>query len=815
MASKIKILMTTQNRLPGRILPGALTLLLGLAGSAVALGQAASGPVAQGPAKFAFLNEYCTECHNATDWAGGIAYDTLGETDVPQDTKLWETTVKKLRGHLMPPPGSKQPKPEHAAQLVSWLESSLDARKETPRAGHVTAQRLNRTEYANAVRSLLGIEIKVEDLLPPEIEMDGFDNIAAALTVSPSFLDQYIGAARFIAKRAVGSSKAKLGKALYLPQMGETDNMPLGSRGGFRFKHFFPVDGEYRLSILDDLTGGLYTNAAMYKQTIVVFVDGREIFRSTVGGPEDLGIADKQAADGRAKIAARFANIPFRTTSGLHEVTVTAMQRSVVLSDETIGGGLGGFGAASGGGPRLTAGVEVAGPFGETAIGSSPTRDRIFVCKPANTNEERACAEKIARTLAGKAYRRPVNDTDMAKLLTFFDSGRREIGDFDGGVQEVVMGVLSSPDFLYRIIPPRGDGHSTQPLTALELASRLSFFLWSDLPDDPLLQSAISGKLAEPAEYSRQVDRMLADKRASALVTGWAMRWLNVDDLKAVDPDPRLFPRFTEAMRQDFSTELRLFLADVLLNNKSVLELLSANYSYLNERMAGLYGVQGVLGPQFRRVELNNPVRRGLLGKSGVLLRTSYGDRTSPVLRGAWVLEKLLGTPPTPPPPGVETNLNPKEGAPPSTLRARLEVHRQTKSCNQCHGVIDPLGLPLENFDVIGAWRTKDTGLPVNATTTLASGAYVDGVVQMNDYLLSRPDQFAQTIAGRLLMYATGREVEADDMPQVRAIVRETAKGDYRFFDIVRAVTLSDAFRMQSPPHEKAPATKTTVASAN
>jgi hypothetical protein len=308
---------------------------------------------------------------------------------------------------------------------------------------------------------------------------------------------------------------------------------------------------------------------------------------------------------------------------------------------------------------------------------------------------------------------------------------------------------------------------------------------------------------------------MLADRRASALVTGWAMRWLNVDDLKAVDPDPRLFPRFSDAMRQDFSTEIRLFMSDVLLNNKSVLELLSANYTYLNERMAALYGVPGVLGPQFRRVEMNIPARRGLLGKSAVLLRTSYGDRTSPVLRGSWVLEKLMGTPPTPPPPGVETNLNPREGAAPTTLRARLEVHRKAKSCNQCHGVIDPLGLPMENFDVIGAWRSKDSGLPVNASSVLAGGTPVDGVSQINDYLLSRSDQFVQTITGRLLMYATGREIEPDDMPQVRAIVRGSGRNNFRFFDIVRAVTLSDAFRLQAPPHEKAPTIKTTVASAN
>jgi len=810
--------MTTQNRLPGRFLPGAISVLLGLAGSAAAFGQAApaTAPSAPGPVKFGFLQEYCMECHNALDWAGGIAYDTVTEAEVPQDTKLWETTVKKLRGHLMPPPGSKQPTQAQNNALVAWLEGSLDARKETPRAGHVTAQRMNRTEYANAVRSLLGVEIKVEDLLPPEIEADGFDNIAAALTVSPTFLDQYIQAARIVSRRAVGSTKPKLGKALYLPQMGETDNMPLGSRGGFRFKHYFPVDGEYRLSILDDLTGGLYTNAALYKQTIVVFLDGKEIFRATVGGKEDLGVADRKGADGRAEIAARFANIPFRATSGNHQVTVTAMQRSSVLSDETIGGGLGGFGEATGGGPRFTQGVEVAGPFGETSLGHSPSRDKIFICQPSGAGDERACAEKIARALATKGYRRPVNDADVAKLMTFYDSGRKDIGDFNGGVQELVMGLLSSPDFLYRVIPPRGDGHSPQPLTALELASRLSFFLWSDLPDDELLQAAVSGKLNDQAEYTRQVDRMLADKRASALVTGWAMRWLNVDDLKAVEPDAKLFPRYNDAMRQDFSTEIRLFLGDVLLNNRSVLELLSANYSFLNERMAKLYGVPGVLGPQFRKVEMNIPARRGLLGKSSVLLRTSYGDRTSPVLRGSWVLEKLMGTPPTPPPPGVDTNINQKEGAPPSTLRARLEIHRQSKSCNQCHGVIDPLGLTLENFDVIGAWRTKDSGLPVNSASVLAGGAPVDGVSQMNDYLLSRPDQFVQTIAGRLMMYATGREIEPDDMPQIRAIVRDSAKGGYKFFDIVRAVTLSDAFRFQAPPHEKpAPAPKTTVASAN
>jgi mono/diheme cytochrome c family protein len=787
-----------------RSAPGLIFACLNLAAVA-AWGQAAPAPAPAAPSShFGMLEEYCSECHNSTDWAGGVAFDTLSEADVPEDTKLWEGAVRKLRGHLMPPPGSKQPTQAQADSFVKWLQTSLDARTETPRAGHVTAQRLNRTEYANAVRSLLGVEIKVEDLLPPEIEADGFDNIAAALTVSPSFLDQYIGAARFIAGRAVGSANAKLGKTLYLPASGTTDDMPLGSRGGYSFKHFFPADGEYRLSILDDLTGGLYTNPALYQQTIVIFIDGSEVFRRNVGGKEDLGLADREAADGRAKVNSRFANIPVKVTSGSHVVTVTSVERARVLSDETIGGaGAGGFGAA-GTGARLTAGVEVSGPFGPTTIGHSPSRDKIFVCHPASQAEERPCAEKIARHLATQAYRRPVTDADIAKLMAFYDSGRKDLGDFDGGVQEITMGVLSSPDFLYRIIQPRGDGKSLQPLTALELASRLSFFLWSDLPDDELLQVAISGKLTDPAVYDKQVDRMLADKRASALVTGFAMRWLNVDDLKAVDPDPTLFSKFSEGLRQDFSTEIRLFLGDVLMENRNVLELLSANYTFLNQRLAEHYGVSGVLGSQFRRVTVSDPNRRGLLGKSAVLLRTSYGDRTSPVLRGAWVLEKLMGTPPTPPPPGVETNLNAKEGSQPTTLRARLELHRQSKTCSQCHGVIDPIGLALENFDVTGAWRTRDTGLPVNSATVLPSGVAITGAAQLNDQLLGRPDEFVQTMTEKLLMYATGREVEPSDMPQVRQIVRDAGKDDYRFFDLVKGIVRSDAFRMQAPPHEGA-----------
>lgn len=376
------------------------------------------------------------------------------------------------------------------------------------------------------------------------------------------------------------------------------------------------------------------------------------------------------------------------------------------------------------------------------------------------------------------------------------------------------MGTISSPDFLYRVIPPRGEGRNVQSLTDLELASRLAFFLWSDVPDDELRAVAAAGRLSDEAVYQQQVARMLADRRAGALVDGFAMRWLNVDDLDAVKPDPTIFRgRFNDALRDDFATEIRMFLVDVLLQDRSVLDLLSADYTFLNERLAGHYGIEGVLGSQFRRVALQNPVRHGLLGKGAVLLRTSYADRTSPVLRGAWVLERLIGTPPTPPPPGVETNLAAIEGHEITTLRARLETHRSVQSCNQCHGVIDPLGLALENFDVTGAWRTReiDSRLPVDATTVLIDGTAIDGVVQLREALMRQPEQFAWSLTQKLMMYAIGREIEAHDMPQVRAIVRATAADGYRFFDLVKGVVNSDAFRMQGVLHDE-DARLTTVA---
>ena len=799
-----------------------LALLLAVAGVA-----RPSEAVPENDPRWALFQNLCSECHNATDWAGGVAFDTLTPADVPREAKLWETTARKLRGHLMPPPGHKQPTQAEKDAVVGWLETSLNANPETPHAGYTPVQRLNRTEYANAVRSLLGIEIKVTDLLPPEIEVDGFDNIAAALTVSPTFLDQYISAARAISRQAVGQEKPRVGKTLY-PTNGVHDQyvegFPLGTRGGIRFNHWFPTDGQYHLNILD-LDVGLYPSAAETRQTVVAFFDGKEIFRGDVGGKEDLGTINREGAPGRASIMSRFQKLPFTATAGTHELIVTFIERARGLSDEYIGG-IGGQNGGDFGGfgrlrqSRFLEGVEIEGPYGDTHLSMTVSRKKIFICEPQGEADEVACARRIAGNLARHAYRRPVTDEDLNALQPFFEAGRRELGSFDGGVQYLVTAVLSSPDFLYRAIKPVSAESAPHRLTDIEMASRLSFFLWSDIPDDELLDAAVAGKLSDPAAYEAQVRRMLKDPKAASLVNGFAMRWLNVDDLNAVDPDPRLFPGFSENLRRDFSTEIEMFLASVLTDDHSVLELLNGEYSFLNERLARLYGIEGIFGPQFRKVKLPDPNRYGLLGKSAVLLRTSYGDRTSPVLRGAWVLERLYGTPATPPPPGVETNLATPEGEKPKTIRARLEQHRAAQACNACHGVIDPIGIALENFNVTGEWRDRDTEAQaaIDPGTVLPSGAPVRGPVDLRNQILSRPDQFAQAFTEKLMMYALGREVEYHDMPQIRTIVRDAAPDNYRFSSIVLGIVRSDAFRLQGAPHEAADPehkTMTTLASAH
>src|SRR5262245_54635931 len=755
------------------------------------------------------LDTYCIGCHSSTARAGGVAFAGMSLDDIGSNAEVWEKAVRKLRGRLMPPPGSRQPDQAQVDAFIAALEDALDKDANVaghPVAGRVPIQRMTRTEYATAVKDLLGVEIDAENLLPTEIEVGGFENIAAALSISPAFLDQYVGAARLAAKLAVGDAVPKQASTRYpLPpgnQAAHIDGLPLGTRGGMKFRHNFPADGEYRFTVLD-LDVGLYTRTMETRHTLVLLVDGREVFRKALGGFEDLSIVDHGGAPGRAQIMERFKNIPVQVHAGVHDVVVTFIERADVETDEFVSSRTDGNFGTGLRAPRMIDGVTVVGPFNSPGVSQTPSRDRIFICQP-QTGEERECARRIIETLARAAFRRPVTKNDVDSLMPYFETGQKGPGGFDAGIEQAVAAVLVSPDFLYRAIrtPGTKDLRNPEafPLSDLELASRLSFFLWSQGPDDALLKIAIDRKLKQPEILEAQARRMLADSRASSLVRNFALKWLNVDNLNAVQPDPLLFPSFSDQLRRDMRVEIESFVSSVLLQDRNVNELLTANHTFLNERLARHYGITSVFGPQFRRVDLQDPQRWGLFGKGAVLLRTSYGDRTSPVLRGAWVLDKLMGTPPTPPPPDVDTDLSTPKGEKPKTLRARMEQHRSKPGCNQCHGVIDPIGLALENFDAIGRWRDVDAQAeaPIDAKTVLPNGRPVDGPAQLRQQLFRDSAQFPPALTQKLMMYALGRELEYFDMPQVRAIVRRAAKEDYRLSAIVSGIVTSDAFRMQA-----------------
>jgi mono/diheme cytochrome c family protein len=799
----------------GFLCVGALLVLITASAPLQTRAQAAQTSAAGGPDQYrGMLSTYCFTCHNTRVKIGGLALDGLDLQTPEENAQIWEKALRKLRGRLMPPPGNPQPPQKDIDSFVAWMENSLDSSAKGPKAGYVPIQRLNRTEYAASVKALVGVEVNANDVLPQDIQVGGFDNIATVLSVSPAFLDQYITAARQIAKLAVGSPDPKVSNVKHSLAASQEGELPLppGTRGGMRFKHNFAADGEYRINVLD-LSLGLYTATVENESTLVIMIDGKIVFRKPIGGPADQALVDRKGPAGRDDIMSRFTKIPVQVEAGVRDVIVAFIDRSRVESDENVAAGFGGtgalgFGAGNGRMPRLGDGIEIVGPYNSTGVSRTPSRALIFVCDPKKAGES-ACARKITENLARRAFRRPVTLEDVNSLMPFYESGRRSGGSFDFGIEQVVTAVLSSPEFLYRSIRgtvlARGTASpdAVVALTDLELASRLSFFLWNTGPDDELLTLAAAGGLTKPGALDKQVKRMMADPRASSLVTSFAMKWLNIADLDAVKPDPTFFPEFNDQLRRDFSKEAEEFLRSILLEDRSVLDLLTADHTFLNERLARHYGISGVVGAQFRRVTLSEKERWGLLGKGAVLLRTSYGDRTSPVLRGAWVLDKLMGTPPSPPPPNVATTLDQKEGEKPKTIRARLEQHREKPLCLQCHGVMDPTGLPLENFDAIGRWRTTDRqaeNAVIDVRTVLPNGVAIDGPVELRAQLASRPAMFAETLTERLMMYALNRELEYFDMPQVRAVVRGAAKDNYKFSSIVLGIVNTDAFRKQGPP---------------
>jgi hypothetical protein len=790
------------------ILAGACLPAAGLA-LAAEVGQGQAAPNPGGIQRFNDLtNNNCSKCHNATDWAGGLAFDTLDVSEAGQNPEIWEKVINKLTGRLMPPAGQKQPTQPDVDAFVNYLKTSIDTSFKDATVGHVPLERLSRTEFAASVKGLLGVDVDPKQILPTEIEVDGFSNVAGALSISPTFMEQYLSAARHVAQRAVGEPVPKMERVFYggggggggqagpgsPTQLHHKDGFPLGTRGGVRFTHVFPADGEYRFNFMDadSIDAGLYPNGMETEGTIVVLVDDKEVGRREVGGPEDLAVADRDGPKGREALAAKVSGIPAQITAGEHTVTVTFIERSWAESNDPTGG------AKLSAMPILRDGIQVAGPYQPHGLSLSPSRAKIFICEPKQAAEERPCAERIARHLATQAFRRPVTDADVKWLMKFYEAGRTGAGGFDSGVTELITAILSSPDFLYRSISTSSKPGESRQLDDLELASRLSFFLWNQGPDEQLLTLANKKQLSDPAVMNAQVARMLKDPRAQSLVTDFAFSWLNFGTLNQIEPLDR---EFTADMRRNFETEARLFLTSVLLENRNVNDLLTADWTFVNDSLARQYGIPGVLGSQFRRVTLTNENRWGLLGKGAFELRTSYSDRTSPVLRGEYVLDRLMGTPPTPPPPNVVTDLSFHEGQPPTTVRQRLEAHRSNPTCRSCHGLIDPLGLALENFDLTGRWRTADpvTKVTIDPTAELSSGVVLRNPSDLRRYLTRRPEQFPTVVTKRLMMYALNRELEYYDMPQVRKIVHDAAPSNYTMAALITGIVNSDSFRRQGP----------------
>jgi hypothetical protein len=733
---------------------------------------------------WALVDRYCVGCHNDAELAGDLALDRVNRESLAADAEIWETAIRKLRGHLMPPPGEPRPEQAQVAAFVGWLETSLDsAARAVPNPGAPALHRLNRAEYANAVRDLLDITVDAATLLPADDSSAGFDNIASALSVSPALLSSYVAAAAKISRLAVGDASASSGLVTYRPPRGlvqaeHVDGQPLGTRGGMSIRHVFPLDAEYEIRVgrggggfgLEALGGDEEVEITVNGERAAVLGRGPRSATLTIpAGPQTLGVAivRKRDAQGVDDLFAVHAPTP-----GIASVSIA--------------------------GPLSASGVPLRGlPRG---LGDTPSRRRIFVCTPNNESEEGACATDIVRRLAERAYRRPMaaDDPALATLLEFYAAGRAE-ASFETGIQRALARVLVDPEFIFRFEQEAAgvaDGAS-YAVSDVELASRLSFFLWSSIPDEPLLAAAAAGELREPAVLEREVRRMLADAKADALVANFASQWLGLRQLDTVSPTSN---DFDGNLRQAFRKETELLFATVLRDDKSVVEMLSADYTFVDERLARHYGIPSVRGSRFRRIELAGDTRRGLLGHGSILTVTSAPNRTSPVKRGQWVLANILGTPTPPPPDNVETNLDETApaGSAPTTMRERLERHMADPGCAACHNLMDPLGFALENFDFIGQWRDAEAGAPVDAHGVFIDGRALSGPAGLRQVLLTHSELFVQTFAEKLLTYALGRSLEATDMPAVREIVRRAARDDYRLSALVLGVAESVPMQMRT-----------------
>ena len=774
--------------------------------------QAPQAPVA--PSTFQpMVAKYCVGCHNTRNplpAAAPLALDKVNFTDPGADALTWERVVKKLGVGAMPPQGSPTPGAAELNRFRASLIASLDAsaaKKNHP--GEYVIHRLNRLEYQNAVRDLLGVTIDVTDMLPSDGGDFGFDNIATALNTSPLLLERYLTTALRVAELAVGDSGAEPGAVTFtipttVTQWGQVEGLPLGTRGGISVPYQFPADGEYVFSgrLLKTVAEGLvgvegHENPYMF----LVTIDGAKVFTAPIGGKEDHDAAKGNTPVAREVFDKRMASPRIKVTAGLHDVGFTFIDRPA--EEQNVWQPL--LRASQeahnpSGLPRLRNGM-IEGPFNVTGVSDTPSRQKLFVCKPRAAAQEAACADQILSTVAKRAFRRPVTKIDVEQPLAQYNKERKAGGDFDAGIRVGLARILTSPSFLFRqeANPANLPVGAAYKVSELELASRLSFFLWSSIPDDELLNLAIAGRLRAPGVLEQQVKRMIADPKADAMMTAFTGQWLQLRNLDKITPDILMFQDYDDNVRQAMRRETELFFTSIVRENRSALDLLNADYTFVNERLARHYGIPDVYGARFRKVKVTDPNRRGLLGQASILTMTSVATRTSPVLRGKYIISNLLNTPPLPPLPNVPALEDSGQKDHPTTVREKLERHRASPTCAACHRNIDPVGFALENFDAVGQWQTKTReGLPIDAAGMLADGSKVDGPVALRNAILSRPDVFVGTVAEKMLIYALGRGLEPIDQPVVRAIVRGAAAQNYAMQSIVLGIVRSNPFQMRT-----------------
>ena len=755
------------------------------------------------------VSTYCVTCHNGKLKTGDLALDRPELADVAAHADVWEKVIRKVRTGMMPPAGVPHPSAAERDAMLSSLVTTLDeAARVRPNPGRPLVHRMNRAEYANAIRDLLALDVDTSTLLPPDDSSAGFDNNADVLGVSPVLLESYLTAAERITALALGDRDIPPAGEVYRVKQDESQDrhipgLPIGTVGGLVIERTLPLDGEYQFRVTLFRTNLGTMRGLEYEHQLEISVDGQRVHLAAFGGDKEIVASSDNPTTTGDSVDGRFTvRVPLK--AGPHKIGVAFLEKTHALntrrlqnyvrsSSDTID--FSGY-------PHIDE-VILTGPFNATGAGQTPSRRRIFTCTPRVRAEETACARQILATVARRAYRADVSENDIATLMDFFQQGRTDGSSFETGIDLALRRILASPKFIFRTErdPAGVPAGTAYRVSDVDLASRVSFFLWSSIPDDELLDAAARSTLSKGAAFERQVRRMLSDPKAQSLIDNFLGQWLQLRNLKNKQPNSHEFPDFDDNLRQALLTETELFFASIIREDRSVLDLMNADYTFLNERLAKHYGIQNVYGSHFRRVALPDATRKGLLGKGAVLMVTSHPHRTSPVIRGKWVLENILGAPPPPPPDVVPPFQEETEAAKPKSVRERLELHRRNPACAGCHRMIDPAGLALENFDAVGAWRTRDggtRGTPVDASGQLVDGTKVDGVIALRDALMRDPDIFVSTVTEKLMTYALGRGLTASDMPAVRAIVRDARRDGYRFSSIVMGIVRSVPFQMRT-----------------